>query len=239
MRGTLLKAPALDVYGQMALDEAVLDSVSGEPLVLRFYEWGGGPYGPGRPFGATFGYLQRYDEAIAGLKRRGLDVTFPVARRPTGGGLVVHDGDVTFSLVFPWTRLASPSLVYKDMHRGVHLGLKAMGLASRLWSPGTSSPGAVADCFTGPTPMDLVHEDGRKFLGGALRRRKGLGLYQGSLRPEGFGVPADRLRRAVLDGLSLEWSATFMPQDADDRTLDEVERLRSERYATDDWNRRR
>lgn len=239
MVGTLLSAPALDVYGQMALDEAVLDRSVGEALVLRFYDWGGGNIGPGRPAGATFGYFQRHEEAVAGLKARGLAVHFPVARRPTGGGLVVHDGDLTFSLVFPWARLASPALVYKDMHRGVHLGLKAVGLASRLWSPGSQGAVAIADCFSGPSPMDLVHEDGRKFLGGALRRRKGMGLYQGSMRVEGFEAPRERLRRAVLDGLSLEWSATLLPADADDRLLDDCERLRSGRYATDDWNRRR
>ncbi|MBI4345472.1 MAG: hypothetical protein HY553_01365, partial [Elusimicrobia bacterium] len=49
MLGTWLKAPALDVYGQMALDETVLDSPCGEPLVLRFYEWPGGPREPERP----------------------------------------------------------------------------------------------------------------------------------------------------------------------------------------------
>ncbi len=173
MMGTLLKAPALDAYGQMAFDETVLDDAEGDPLVLRFYDWPGGPREPERPHGATFGFMQRYDEAVAGLEARGLPVTFPVVRRPTAGGLVVHDRDVTFSLVFPWSRLASPSLVYKDLHRGVHLGLKAVGLESRLWSPGGAGPARPADCFAEVSPMDLVHPDGRKLLGGALRRKRG------------------------------------------------------------------
>lgn len=238
MLATLLKAPALDAYGQMAFDETLLEAPEGEPLVLRFYEWPGGPRDPERPHSATFGLLQAYEEAVRGLHARGLAVTFPVVRRPTGGGLVLHDRDLTFSLIFPWSRLASPSLVYKDLHRGIHLGLKSIGVASRVWSPGAAAQARVADCFGEPSPMDLVHEDGRKFLGGALRRRQGVGLYQGSFRPEGFHVPADRLRRAIVDGLSLEWQATFLPAEADEPTLSAAEKLRGERYVTDAWNRR-
>lgn len=250
MLGTLLAAPALDAYGQMALDETVLDASTEEALVLRFYEWPGGPREPERPHGATFGFMQRYEEATESLRSRRLPIAFPLVRRPTAGGLVVHDRDVTFSLIFPWSRLASPALVYKDLHRGIHLGLKAQGIPSRLWSPGSAAllevspgpagPGAArpADCFTGPSPMDLVHEDGRKLLGGALRRKRGVGLYQGSMRPEGLNASAERLRKAILDGISLEWSATLMPKELDEPTQSAAETLRSERYVTDDWNRR-
>ncbi len=238
MVGTLLKARALDAYGQMALDETVLDSSTDEALVLRFYDWPGGPREPDRPHAATFGFMQGYAEAVEGLRARGLVLSFPVVRRPTAGGIVVHDRDVTFSLIFPWSRLASPSLVYKDLHRGIHLGLKGVGIASRLWSPGSAAPARAADCFTGPSPMDLVHDDGRKFLGGALRRKRGVGLYQGSMRPEGLFVPIERLRKAILDGISLEWQAALMPKDLDEPTQTAAETLRSERYVKDDWNRR-
>ena len=239
MLGVQLKAPALDVYGHMAMDEALLDGADGEALILRFYEWEGGPRGPMRPHGATFGYFQRYEEVIAGLEGRGLGVVFPVARRSTGGGIVIHDSDITFSLVFPWSRLASPLLIYRDLHRGVHLGLQSRGVASRLWSPVTPGAPPAADCFSGPSPMDLVREDGRKFLGGALRSRKGFGLYQGSFRAEGFPASREELKRAILDGLSLEWRTAFMPKEVDMELLDESERLRGERFATDEWNKKR
>ena len=239
MLGVSLKAPALDAYGQMALDEAVLESASGEPLILRFYEWEGGPREPMRPHGATFGYFQPYEEAVRGLESRGIAVIFPVARRTTGGGLVIHDSDITFSLVFPWSRLASPMLIYKDMHRAILLGLKGQGIASHQWTPPMPSAGPVSDCFAGPSPMDLVDEGGRKFLGGALRRHKGVGLYQGSFRPEGFAASREVLTRAILDGLSLEWQTAFMPKEADADLLDTAARLRADRFATDAWNRKR
>jgi len=72
----------------MALDEALLQSAPelGRP-VLRFYGW--------LEPAATFGYSQRYAEIEK------LTALRPLVRRPTGGGLVPHDADWTYSLVFP------------------------------------------------------------------------------------------------------------------------------------------
>ncbi len=239
MRASLLKTPALDVYGQMSLDEALLDAAGSESLVLRFYEWPGGPRDPRNPHGVTFGYFQRYEEAARHAKTRGLSSSVALARRPTGGGVVFHDSDITFSLIFPWPSLAAPGLIYKDLHRGVHLGLKAQAIPSRLWSPPQAPGSPVSSCFAGPSPMDLVDESGAKFLGGALRRRRGVGLYQGSLRPENLRASRAQIIRAVTEGLSLEWKTVFMPQEASLELLEAAENLRGERYSGDGWNKRR
>ncbi len=90
----------------MALDEALLEAASrlGGP-VLRFYGW--------TEPAATFGYFQRYvDVERATLLR-------PLIRRPTGGGIVPHDADWTYSLAFPpghdWHRLKA-----EESYRRVH-----------------------------------------------------------------------------------------------------------------------
>lgn len=242
MRGVLLETPELDAYGQMALDEVLLGRAEPETVTLRFFRWpGASPVAApaSAPAGVTFGYFQEFAEVERQIRARGLGLSFPVARRMTGGGVVFHDGDVTFSVVFPWSRLLAASWVYKDLHRGVHMGLKSFQIPSRLWSPPDCRTGAVASCFAGPSPMDLVHEDGTKFMGGALRRRGGSGLYQGSLRVEGFSAPRAQLVRAVVEGVSLQWKTFFAPQGAPTDLVDDALRLREERYATDDWNKRR
>src|SRR3954469_22720520 len=77
----------------MALDETLLESAAGlDCAILRFYGW--------TEPAASFGYFQNY------LDVERLTVLRPLIRRPTGGGVVPHDRDWTYSAVFgpghPW-----------------------------------------------------------------------------------------------------------------------------------------
>ena len=225
MKATLLEAPALDVFGQMALDEAVLESSIADRTTLRIYHWA-------QP-ALTFGYFQAFDEVLA--QSKGL----AMARRMTGGGIVYHDGDITFSIVLPWDRLTAASWIYKEVHRGVHMGLKARGIPSRLWSPREKDTAPRQSCFVAPSPMDLVREDGEKIVGGALRRRGGMGLYQGSMRPEGLAAPAERLTEAIVAGVAEAWGLKFDREEAGSALLERARRLSDEKYRTAEWNKRR
>lgn len=217
-----------DVFEQMALDEAILDHSPAGSTVLRFYRWSAPA--------VTFGYGQSFELASA-LAGAGGTSGISLARRPTGGGLVFHDGDVTFSLVFDWPRLVSPEEIYGKIHGAVGAGLRSAGFPCRL-AEGLepAAPALAGACFTGPQPLDLI-ASGRKALGGALRRRGERGLYQGSLRPEPWGAdPADIERAAEkglagLDGYSLR-------KDLEPEWIKAAEAGAS-RYRSPDWNRRR
>lgn len=213
----------------MGLDEAVLLLSPSESLVLRFYRWSGPA--------VTYGYSQPWAQAEAAARARGFP-SYCLARRSTGGGIVFHDGDITFSLVFPWERLCSPCLVYKNIHRGIHLGLKGLGVAAALWSPpGQRRPGLRAECFAAPEPVDLVDEQGRKLLGGALRKRGGRGLYQGSLRLSGAQGSGTRLEEALTRSLSAEFGRAAR-LDLEESWIVEGRRL-AEKYRLSSWNQRR
>src|SRR5512133_2181915 len=72
----------------MAFDETLLTGAPfSETPVLRFYGWT-------QP-AASFGYFQKYAdvEALTDLR--------PLVRRPTGGGIVPHDRDWTYSVAVP------------------------------------------------------------------------------------------------------------------------------------------
>jgi lipoate-protein ligase A len=228
----LIEAPPLDAAGQMGLDEAILAHGPKGAVHLRFYRWL-------RP-AVTFGYSQPWMYAAEQAKARGL-AGADLVRRATGGGVVFHDGDLTFSVVFPWERLSAPSLIYKNIHRGVHLGLKHEHIATRLWSPEKPhSSGSVLEkaCFGGvPEPMDLVREDGLKVLGGALRRRGERGLYQGSFRIDVLAAPLTTVRAAIVDGLTREFG--HLPGlELESRWLEQGEEL-ALKYRSDRWNKRR
>src|SRR5213592_5068634 len=109
----------------MALDEALLEfaSQSGKP-VSRFYGW--------VERAASFGYSQKYGEVAR------LTVLRPLVRRPTGGGLVPHDADWTYSLVFPpaapWYTLKAVES-YQKVHAWVQGAFARLNITTEL-SPG-------------------------------------------------------------------------------------------------------
>ncbi len=236
MKAFLLDTPPMGAVGQMAMDEAVLDHAGSDSHILRLYRWSGAA-----PHGATFGYGQSFSEAQAAVDSRFGSRPVPVVRRCTGGGVVFHDGDITFSFVFPWAKMTAPAMIYREIHMGVHLGLKSCGIASRLWgAPGEDlPPERRGECFAGPEPKDLVHENGVKFLGGALRRRRGLGLYQGSLRPEGFAAPSNMLRAALEEGFRLQWRLLFRKVPPGAAVEAAARRIHDRRYSRKAWNQKR
>jgi lipoate-protein ligase A len=212
----LISAPVLDAAGHMALDEAVLLHSAADALVLRVYRWSGP--------GCTFGFSQRYADAKAACAP-GVE---PV-RRATGGGIVHHDGDTTFSLVFPWDKTCAPETIYKNIHRGVHQALKVRGVENGLWSPKENPKGLAASCFARAEKADLVNGKDEKILGGALRKKGAKGLYQGSLR-----LPV--AEEVLIDGVAREFGAPSL--ELETRWLDEAVRLK-DKYLSDDWNNRR
>lgn len=106
----------------MALDETLLEAMPqlGRP-VLRFYGWS-------EP-AATFGYFQKYAEVERVTQLR------PLIRRPTGGGIVPHDADWTYSLVFPtsdnWYSLPAEES-YRRVHEWIQAAFDKLGVATEL-----------------------------------------------------------------------------------------------------------
>ena len=113
----LLNSGKCDPAFNMALDEALLEAASrlGQP-VLRFYGW--------TEPAATFGYFQKYAEVERATLLR------PLIRRPTGGGIVPHDADWTYSLVFPpdheWHSLKAEES-YRRIHEWIQSGVRQIG----------------------------------------------------------------------------------------------------------------
>lgn len=174
----LLTTPPLNVFEQMALDEGLVRARPNE-VTLRFYNWTGGP-------AVTFGYAQFVSQVRQGVAQD----CGPLCRRPTGGGVVFHQDDLTFSLIFP--AADNPRVIYKKLHGAVHAALTLSGLTARVFAQklpasayAPSHQHKASACFVNPVENDLLQANGQKMLGGAIRRFGTTVLYQGSLQVPG------------------------------------------------------
>jgi lipoate-protein ligase A len=215
----LIHGPACPA-SNMAIDEALLREVR-EP-VLRLYEW--------NVPALSLGYFQ--PASLAGQR--------PFVRRYTGGGLVDHARDVTYTIVLPrahpWMELSAPES-YRHIHRGVQAALAACGIASDLTAEENARAVESDACFAKPVRFDIVADE-RKLSGAAQRRtREGL-LHQGSILLPDPARNAD-LRGAFAAAFAARLELAMSPGDL---TAEETARaidLERDRYATNAWNRSR
>ena len=154
----------------MAIDEALLEAMPRlRKPVLRFYGW--------TETAASFGYFQKYAE----IER--FTLLRPLVRRPTGGGLVPHDKDWTYSFTIPachkWYE-SSAMESYKTMHEWIRAAFAKLDVATELASDCRKpEPG---QCFVGHEESDLLWH-GKKIAGAAQRRMRSGLLIQGSVQP--------------------------------------------------------
>ena len=129
------------------------------------------------------------------------DVTHlrPLIRRPTGGGLVPHDCDWTYSLVFPpghsWYALKAVES-YERVHVWIRDAFQKIGVTTEL-SPCCKKeiPG---QCFIGAEKSDVLWH-GRKIAGAAQRRTKSGLLIQGSVQPPSIPLSRSDWEKAMCD----------------------------------------
>lgn len=210
----------------MALDEALLQSVAGLGApVLRFYGW--------TAPAATFGYFQKFAEVETVTPLR------PLIRRPTGGGLVPHTHDWTYSLVVPpdhaWYEVRAGDS-YAQMHRWLQSAFAETGVATEL-APccRRELPG---QCFAGYEKFDLLH-CGRKLAGAAQRRNKLGLLIQGSIQPPPEGLTREQFMTVMVETGSTLFGARAKSLTPHAEHLQLAERLVEARYSRADYNHRR
>ena len=229
MPGVILETPACDVFGQMAVDEALAQSRP-EAFCLRFFRCRGA--------GATFGYAQRVQEVEPKLPP-GIGQNY--TRRPTGGGIVPHLDDLTFACVFPAAGMLRPADIYRRLHTAILGGLREAGLAARLCAKGGShapqGPGGAAQCFVQPVALDILTDAG-KILGGAIRRFGETVLYQGSLQLPEARPRAAKLEAGVAQSLAQEWGLKWEHRELPREVREPAAALEA-KYRSEAWIRRR
>ncbi|MCH4362000.1 lipoate--protein ligase family protein [Staphylococcus haemolyticus] len=168
-------------YYNMAMDEALLNFVSRGEIdpVVRFYTW--------NPATLSVGYFQRLKKEIDIDKVN--EKGFGLVRRQTGGRGVLHDKELTYSVIVSEEHPNMPSTVteaYRVISEGLLEGFKLLGFEAYFAIPRSKEEREKlkqprsAVCFDAPSWYELVVE-GRKIAGSAQTRQKGVILQHGSL----------------------------------------------------------
>ena len=168
-------------YYNMAMDEALLNFVSRGEIdpVIRLYTW--------NPATLSIGYFQRLQKEIDidKVKEKG----YGLVRRQTGGRGVLHDKELTYSVIVPESHPNMPSTVteaYKIISQGLLEGFKNLGFETYFAIPRSKEERdklkqpRSSVCFDAPSWYELVVE-GRKIAGSAQTRQKGVILQHGSI----------------------------------------------------------
>jgi lipoate-protein ligase A len=227
----LLQSGSCPAAFNMALDEALLEAVSrlGRP-VLRFYGW--------TEPAATFGYFQKHADVERATHLR------PLIRRPTGGGIVPHDADWTYSLAFPpgheWHSLKAEES-YRRVHEWIQKAFAKLKVATELAPTPNSelrTPNSAIGCFAGYEKYDVLWK-GKKIAGAAQRRNKLGLLIQGSVQPPPINLSPPDWQKAICTVGRMEFGAEWSEFAPDDTLRGRAELLAGQKYSQPAHNRKR
>jgi lipoyl(octanoyl) transferase len=208
----------------MAIDEALLESASAPSI--RFYRW--------ESPALSFGYFGRFADVADTASERDL------IRRWTGGGIVFHGEDLTYSVVIPVNDpvfAESPMSIYENVHRALREALVANGERAELALVAgvVDAETAIFDrgfnCFANPVRADVTI-DGRKVAGAAQRRTRAGLLQQGS-------VQYVDLENGLAERFAQALSANCRERNIAGEVLKSAQELAEQKYETDAWLRRR
>lgn len=172
----LLDSGHHDAAINMAIDEALLEWHSEEkiPPTIRFYGW--------KNPTLTVGHFQNVEKTIdfEGIKKHRCEFV----RRLTGGSAVLHDDELTYSIVVRESHPKIPQSVNKAYYvlaQGLLEGYRLLGIDADFAIPERELfKERSAVCFEVPAIYEMV-VDGKKVSGNAQTRKLGVLLQHGSI----------------------------------------------------------
>lgn len=240
----------------MAVDECLLEEAADEGIAtLRFYQWS-------EPT-LSLGYFQKYEDRRTHPESE----TLPVVRRLSGGGTLLHDQELTYSLCLPasHSQTKEPQQIYRQVHHAAVAALEKQNIRPEFWDDYVEKPipesntGEPFLCFERRTDDDLVlsskpFPQAAKVLGSAQRRRRGAVLQHGALllaesrhAPQLPGIA--ELRETVIDVAKLQedWGQKIASRcglklaawEISSQFKKKVQLLAEKQLTTDEWIRRR
>jgi lipoyl(octanoyl) transferase len=221
----LFRAGAGDPAWNMAVDETLLEFSSQLAApILRFYSW--------TEPAASFGYFQKFSEV------ENLTPLRPLVRRPTAGGIVPHDRDWTYSLVFPpgnaWHELSACES-YRRVHEWIRDAFEKVNVRTEV-AP-LSRRVLPGQCFEGHEQFDLLWH-GKKIAGAAQRRNKLGLLIQGSIQPPRDADKTD-WQNSFCDVAQAQWTVEWQPFEFENLIAARANELAEMKYSRESFLKKR
>jgi len=161
----------------MDLDSRLLDLCEADPSAgyLRLYAWS--------PPALSLGHFESIEAVdLERARRDGVDVV----SRPTGGRIVLHKADLTYTIVLPRRPRATVTEVYVELSGAILAGLRALGARVELArGPLERSAARARPCFLSAARHEIAYA-GRKLVGSAQRLGRRAVLQHGTI-PLGRG----------------------------------------------------
>jgi lipoate-protein ligase A len=249
--GRLILSEPADGPTNMAIDAAILECLeqgSGGAPTLRFYGWEAPTL--------SLGYFQTTRSREGHPDSRHA----PLVRRASGGGAIVHDRELTYSLTIPDSLALAQGLgdsraLYRRVHDVFRSVFRRWGIRlQRFADSEVASPaGEPFLCFQRRTDEDLVLQ-GYKVLGSAQRRGRAGVLQHGSLlvsvsaaAPQLPGIVdlfgrcptipevRDCLIEELGEGLGVQWQAGQLS--AAERVA--LRQIRDAKFGSAEWTEKR
>jgi lipoate-protein ligase A len=211
----LLFDPPASGAWNMAVDEALLETAATSGLAtLRFYAW--------EEPTLSLGYFQ----SAADRLEHPASLNCPLVRRASGGGAIIHDRELTYSIALP-QRVARPETateLYDTAHETLIELLATLGVTASLFRTSLGSCGSSRSdnkgepflCFERRTCGDVVCGHA-KIAGSAQRRRRGVVLQHGSVllarskaAPTLLGIEELTGRHWMVDQLANAWKSAIL-----------------------------
>lgn len=165
----LIDGPASGAWN-MAVDEALLLSAQGGQATLRFYQWS--------PATLSLGYFQSH----ADRARHAPSQSCAMVRRTTGGGAILHDRELTYSIALPCRERFSTSAegIYDALHDSLVASLAKFGISASRCERSDPTREENFLCFERRARGDVLLAE-FKIAGSAQRRHGGALLQHGSV----------------------------------------------------------
>lgn len=200
----------------MAVDEALLEDAAAP--ILRFYRW--------RQPSLSFGYFGLYAEVAGQSNER------EIVRRWTGGGIVPHGDDLTYSVIIPASHpffaRSSPE-IYAALHDAIRGALDANGVQATLAN--APAPKVSENCFANAVQADVMSA-GQKIAGAAHRRSRAGLLHQGSIQQRD-------LPKRFRSDLALALCERYEMRTLTPELMERAAGIAATKYGTTEWLTRR